>query len=125
MEEIKVSREMLKHFQCGKCKKWWTVGDTPEVKIEWFCPWCGGRGELEAVKGKIVVGGTYKHYKGHVYKVIGVAKHSETLEELVIYERIGGSFREELWARPRNMFLEKIEVAGKKRLRFEFLKDKV
>ncbi len=47
--------------------------------------------------------GKYGHYKGHVYNVIGVAKHSETLEELVIYKD-----KESMWARPKKMFEGKV-----------------
>ena len=61
--------------------------------------------------------GKYKHFKGHMYEMIGVAKHSETLEELVIYRDMTG----QLWARPKPMFLETVEKDGKKVPRFEFL----
>jgi len=37
----KQSTEELYHFRCGKCKKWWTIGDAPKEKKKWFCPWCG------------------------------------------------------------------------------------
>jgi hypothetical protein len=63
--------------------------------------------------------GRYKHYKGKMYEVIGVAKHSETLEEFVVYRALYGE--NELWARPLNMFLEEVEVNGKKVPRFEFI----
>lgn len=36
-----ISKETLTHFQCDECKKWWTVGDAPDNKDDWFCPWCG------------------------------------------------------------------------------------
>ena len=62
--------------------------------------------------------GRYKHYKGNEYEVIGVAKHSETLEELVIYKTLDG---EKIWARPLKMFLEEVEVEGKKIPRFEYV----
>lgn len=37
----KFSEEKLGHFNCYKCKKWWTIGDIKNKKSEWFCPWCG------------------------------------------------------------------------------------
>lgn len=37
----KKSIELLHHFQCMFCKKWWSVGDAPEEKEKWWCPWCG------------------------------------------------------------------------------------
>lgn len=35
------SVELLVHFNCGACGKWWSVGDAPVEKTNWFCPWCG------------------------------------------------------------------------------------
>ena len=61
--------------------------------------------------------GRYRHYKGHDYQVIGIARHSETLEEVVVYRALYGS--EELWVRPRGMFLENVEVEGTVKPRFE------
>lgn len=65
--------------------------------------------------------GKYKHYKGNFYKVLGIAKHSETLEELVVYEALYDNPRSKLWVRPLKMFLEEIEANGKKFPRFEFV----
>jgi hypothetical protein len=68
--------------------------------------------------------GKYKHYKGKFYKVIGLAKHSETLEDLVVYRALYDSEefgRDAIWVRPKSMFLETVEVNGKKVLRFEFV----
>ena len=65
--------------------------------------------------------GKYKHYKGKEYEVIGVARHSETLEELVVYRALYGD--RDLWVRPVKMFLEKVEVDGKKVPRFRYLDD--
>ena len=50
--------------------------------------------------------GIYKHYKGNEYKVLGVAKHSETLEELVVYQAMYGEM--DLWVRPMKMFTENV-----------------
>ncbi len=63
--------------------------------------------------------GRYRHYKGKDYEVIGVARHSETLAELVIYRALYG--RHDIWARPVKMFKEKIVVDGKKVSRFKYL----
>ncbi|HLD27643.1 MAG TPA: DUF1653 domain-containing protein [Patescibacteria group bacterium] len=70
----------------------------------------------------IIKPGVYRHYKGGNYKVIGLARHSETLEELVIYEALYANPKSKLWARPKKMFLEKMEVGGKKIPRFKFIK---
>ncbi len=67
--------------------------------------------------------GIYKHFKGHVYKVIGIAKHSESLEEQVIYVSIDDET--DLWVRPATMFLDMIERDGKRFQRFEFLGDSI
>lgn len=65
--------------------------------------------------------GVYEHYKGKKYNVIGVAKHSETLEDLVIYEALYDNKTSKLWARPISMFNEEVEVGGKKIPRFKYL----
>jgi len=67
--------------------------------------------------------GRYKHYKGNLYRVIGVAKHSETLEDLVIYETLYDNPKSKLWVRPLKMFLEEVEVNGKKIPRFQYIND--
>lgn len=63
--------------------------------------------------------GKYEHYKGKQYEVIGVARHSETLEELVVYRALYGE--NDLWVRPLQMFLETIEIEGNKVPRFKFV----
>lgn len=68
--------------------------------------------------------GKYKHYKGKEYKVIGIATHSETLQELVVYEalyEIEGKGFNSLWVRPKKMFEEKIELNGTMVNRFQYL----
>lgn len=65
--------------------------------------------------------GKYKHYKGKEYEVIGIAKHSETLEEMVVYKTLYQNSESNLWVRPLKMFTEKIIVNGKKVERFKFV----
>lgn len=68
--------------------------------------------------------GKYQHYKGKFYRVIGVARHSETLEELVVYQALYESKefgKNALWIRPKKMFLEKVVVEGKEVPRFKFV----
>jgi hypothetical protein len=65
--------------------------------------------------------GVYEHYKGKRYEVLGMAKHSETLEDLVVYKKLyddGG-----LWVRPLGMFLENVELEGKVFPRFKLLEE--
>lgn len=63
--------------------------------------------------------GRYRHFKGGEYRVIGIARHSETLEEMVVYEALYGEGG--LWVRPSSMWNEEIERDGKKFKRFEFI----
>ncbi|EDL62076.1 DUF1653 domain-containing protein [Gimesia maris] len=63
--------------------------------------------------------GHYRHYKGNSYTVIGVARHSETDEELVVYRPEYGE--RGLWVRPKVMFLESVEVNGELVPRFAYL----
>jgi len=61
--------------------------------------------------------GRYRHYKGLEYEVIGVARHSETHEPLVVYRPLYGEGA--LWVRPHAMFFETVEIDGLVRPRFE------
>jgi hypothetical protein len=63
--------------------------------------------------------GKYRHYKGKEYEVIGLAKHSETLEDLVVYKALYGDGQ--MWVRPVKMFEEKVAVDGVEVPRFKFL----
>ena len=60
--------------------------------------------------------GRYRHYKGGEYELIGVARHSETLEPLVVYRPLYNQTG--LWARPYAMFFEHVEVHGRRQPRF-------
>jgi cyclomaltodextrinase len=61
--------------------------------------------------------GKYRHYKGNSYEVIGVVRHSETLEELVLYKQLYGEGG--LWVRPLLMFTETVTIEGQTKPRFE------
>ena len=63
--------------------------------------------------------GIYKHYKGNLYQVHGVARHSETSEGFVVYQHLDGN--PGLWVRPIQMFTETVNHQGKELPRFEYL----
>jgi len=65
--------------------------------------------------------GIYEHYKGNRYRVIDIARHSETDELLVLYRTMYGD--ENLWVRPFAMFFEKVEIDGYLVPRFKFVGD--
>ena len=70
--------------------------------------------------------GKYKHYKGNLYRVLGVGRHSETLEEMVVYQALYESEdngKDVIWVRPKSMFLEIVEFNGKQIPRFEFIRE--
>ena len=74
---------------------------------------------------KVVKPGRYQHYKGKFYQVIGVAHHSETLEELVVYRAL---YKTEygvnaLWVRPKTMFMENVIIDGKEFPRFKLVEE--
>ena len=65
--------------------------------------------------------GRYRHYKGKEYAVIGIALHSETEEEYVVYRTLYGNF--DLWIRPKALFVEEVTVAGVAMPRFQHIGD--
>ena len=69
----------------------------------------------------LVIGGRYEHYKGKPYRVLGVVRHSETLEELVHYECLYDNPDGTFWVRPRAMFEENIIIDGISRPRFAYM----
>ena len=68
-----------------------------------------------------VSAGRYRHYKGGEYEVLGIARHSETEEQLVLYRTLYGD--RGLWVRPLDMFTELVEVGGEPVPRFERIAD--
>ena len=62
--------------------------------------------------------GIYKHYKGNLYELVDVARHSETLEPLIIYKNVKTG---EAWARPAHMWNETVVVDGVEVLRFQYI----
>lgn len=61
-------------------------------------------------------GACYRHFKGKMYRVLYIAKHSETLEEMVVYQQLYGEMG--IWVRPLKMFMETVERDGKTCYRF-------
>ena len=67
---------------------------------------------------KLMELGIYKHYKGQLYEVLGIATHSETLEKLVVYKATYQTEGENIWVRPLNMFTESVIINGVSTARF-------
>ncbi len=63
--------------------------------------------------------GKYRHFKGNEYEVLAVAKHSETLEEMVVYRALYGD--SDVWVRPISMWNEIVEYNSKEQKRFEYI----
>ena len=98
----------------------WHMFDIPEAraamrKIQWFVD---TQLEVGGMKKRTVrPGAKYRHFKGKEYRVLYVARHSETLEEMVVYQQLYGEMG--VWVRPLEMFLETVERNGKIQYRFE------
>ena len=58
---------------------------------------------------EIIIGKFYKHYKGNLYKIIALAKHSETLEDMVVYQSVKS---DDVWVRPKSMWNEIVDEKG-------------
>ena len=63
--------------------------------------------------------GLYRHFKGNLYRLLHVANHSETLEEMVVYQALYGEGK--IWVRPLSMWNETVERDGKTYKRFEYI----
>ena len=68
------------------------------------------------MKEEITKQAKYRHYKGNEYIVLGIAMHSETEEEMVVYKALYGD--EKVWVRPASMWNEEVVVGGEKVKRF-------
>jgi len=66
-----------------------------------------------------IVKGKYRHFKGSFYEVICLARHSETLEDLVVFKALYGD--QAVWVRPTRVFSEIVEVGGKRMPRYELV----
>lgn len=65
--------------------------------------------------------GKYRHFKGNEYEVLAIAKHSETLEELVVYRALYGNH--DIWVRPLAMWNEKVQYNGETVSRFTYIEE--
>lgn len=70
---------------------------------------------------QLKINGLYEHYKGKRYRVRGLARHSETLKEVVIYECLYENDLGKMWVRPLEMFMEDVVIDGKTMPRFRCL----
>lgn len=67
--------------------------------------------------------GIYQHYKGRQYQVLTIARHSETLEEMVVYQCLYENDLGKIWVRPKKMFEEKIISGDAEIERFKFIQE--
>ena len=70
---------------------------------------------------KTITKGIYQHYKGQQYQVIDFARHSESLEAMVIYQALYGDHG--IWVRPLDMFIENVDINGISTARFQLIED--
>ena len=63
--------------------------------------------------------GKYRHFKGNEYRVVGMARHSETMEEMVVYQALYGE--RGLWVRPAHMWSEQVDRDGYSGPRFAYI----
>ena len=77
--------------------------------------------QLDAPAGNPLIGREFRHFKGGRYRLVAIAKDSETLEDMVVYRALYGEGG--LWVRPAKMFFETIERDGKTMKRFEEIDD--
>ncbi len=81
----------------------------------------GGAHEQDQLAQSVKVGGIYQHYRGDMYKVIAVSRHSEDLSWYVVYEALYDNPVSKIWHRPLAMFLEETDVNGVRMPRFKLV----
>ena len=74
-------------------------------------------------KIELKIGGKYRHYKGKDHRLLLIGKHSETLEDMVVYESLYDNELSKIWVRPLAMFVEEIEIDGQKMPRFKYIQE--
>ena len=84
-------------------------------------PPCGSANDTDLSPLPFIQLGLYRHYKGGLYEVQGVVRHSETLQPMVLYQALYG--QRGFWVRPFDMFLESVQVAGRTVSRFTRIAD--
>lgn len=76
---------------------------------------------IPSAKNSVRVGTVYRHYKGNHYYVLAVGKHSETLEDMVVYISLYDNSESQVWIRPLTMFTETVISEGKTIPRFQLV----
>jgi len=71
----------------------------------------------------LIPGAIYQHYKGGKYRVHGLVRHSESLDELVLYETLYENKLGKMWVRPKEMFLERVQIDGQWIPRFSHIEN--
>jgi tRNA (cytidine/uridine-2'-O-)-methyltransferase len=95
------AHECLRQLSSPPPENMWRISDKCAIPDEW----------------RAMVGKTFRHHKGRLYKLLGFAPHSETLEPLAVYQLLYGDFG--LWTRPAAMFFDRVEKDAKSVPRFD------
>jgi len=77
---------------------------------------------------KLVIGGTYRHYKGLLCKLLNLGRLEEDLDEVVIYQELNDSKEygsNPIWVRRKSVFLQEVDINGEKVPRFKYIKEKL
>jgi len=104
---IRVEDDTCYSYHCSRCNELMPSTQYVSEYYSRYCPSCGHKLYVEGEDVTNIEPGVYKHFKGRYYLVIGVAQHSETSENVVVYEALYGNYK--LYVRPLSMFTEDIE----------------